>query len=54
MLKADEVARDILAPSHQRPTHLNSDEAQVTTASLQMLIESGNVSHIITVPSLRD
>lgn len=42
--KADEVARDILAPNHHYPTRLSNDEVQVTTASLLMLIVNGNVS----------
>lgn len=44
MSKADEVARDTLAPSHQPPMRHNSDEVRVTIASPPMLIENGNVS----------
>lgn len=49
MSKADEVARDTLDLSHQRPTHLSSGEAQVTPALLLMLIGNGNVSFVDTV-----
>jgi hypothetical protein len=54
MLKADGVAPDTLALSHQYPIHLSSGEAQATTASLLMWTENGNVSHVITVPSHQD
>lgn len=44
MSRADEVARDTLAPSHQHQMHPNSDEVQATIASLLMLTGNGNVS----------
>ena len=44
MSKADEVAQDTLAPSHQFPMRRNSDGVQVIIASPLMLIAIGNVS----------
>ena len=54
MSRADEVARDTLAQSHQYPVHRNSEGVQATTASLLMLIGNGSVSLVNTVTALRD
>lgn len=54
MSKADEVERDIRAPSHQYPMYLSSDEAQATTALPLTLIGNGNVGLVYATPSLQD